>query len=105
MTLLAESYIHTTEQPTVPPKTAVDRGVMPRRPDASGEQPLYRPPTFAFLDQPVRPPRPDTTARIVVSLAAAAPAEPERPWFYRGRYRWTRSRGLLVAATWPGGAW
>lgn len=61
--------------------------------------------------------RPDETARIVVGRLVDAEPDPAetarltwtappvvygtgagRPWFYRGRYRWTRSRALLFAA-------
>ncbi len=63
----------------------------------SGELPV------AFVEE--ERPRPETTARIVLSSTAAGPPpEPRRPWFYRGVRRWTRSHDLLTIATWPGGA-
>jgi hypothetical protein len=70
----------------------------PRRPDASGEQPLYVPPTFVLADDRQRP---DTTARIVTgsSWPGPPPAGPRRPRWYRGSHRLTRSRAALAAAT------
>ena len=49
------------------------------------------------LDLTDQRPRPDQTARIFLR------PEPRRPWGFRGTRRQTRSRALLVAATWPGG--
>jgi hypothetical protein len=79
----------------------------PRRPDA-GEQPEIERKAFAVLTdsgelpiafvEEVRP-RPEETARIIVSESARPLAEPRRPWFYRGTRRWTRSRAALTAAT------
>ncbi|GAA2681897.1 hypothetical protein [Actinoplanes palleronii] len=65
----------------------------------SGEVPL-----IDYLAAPRT--RPDQTARIFLAARPVEPdplPEPTRPWFYRGQRRWTRSAGLLVAATWPGG--
>jgi hypothetical protein len=73
-----------------------------RRPDASGEIPVYAPQTIAVVDEPSAA----ETARITIPVVygtPSAPADEPRPLFYRGRYRWTRSRALLFAATWPGG--
>ncbi|GIE35943.1 hypothetical protein Ait01nite_089880 [Actinoplanes italicus] len=105
MTLLAESYIHTIEQPNlaaVRQLAANGTAPWPRRPEASGENPIYVAPTFVPEPQPGA-----ETERITIPVLYGTPVEPEeprRPWFYVGFHRWTRSRGLLFAATWPGGA-
>ncbi|WIM97805.1 hypothetical protein ACTOB_001359 [Actinoplanes oblitus] len=55
----------------------------------------------------------DTSEIAVINAADLDPHETitrrltpphlRRPRFFRGTRRWTRSRALLVAATWPGG--
>jgi hypothetical protein len=111
---LLDCYVANTGEIIPGPVHSTQRIVPPaRRPDASEEPPTERISfavlsdsgelPIAFIETPR--PRPETTARIVTSAAAKpdpAPDEP-RPWFYQGAHRWTRSRALLTAATWPGG--
>ena len=105
--VLSDFFVNpTTEVPALPDREVITEKIYPhafRRPDASGEHPVYVPETIAVVDEP----SPDETARISIPVTYGTPAEEvdePRPWFYRGRYRATRSRALLVAATWPGGA-
>lgn len=108
MSLLQDFYI-TGEIPRpnqLPAVEIVTRPVVPERPSfavlgTSGEFALgIRPPAPELAD-------PAETLRISVPVTYGSRIEmppPPRPWFYRGTRRWTRSLGLLTAATWPGGA-
>jgi hypothetical protein len=105
VSLLQDFYVNTGEIRL--PDNAITHRIAPppRRPDASGEQPLYTPRTEIGFDMPAADPA--ETLRISVPVTYGSPvelAEPSRPWFYQGQRRWTRSLALLTAATWPGGA-
>jgi hypothetical protein len=102
----ADYFTHPTFQtPALPDREVITKQIWPhsfRRPDASGEHPVYEPQTIAVVDEPSA----EETARITIPVTYGTPAEPAdepRPWFFRGTRRWTRSRALLFAATWPGG--
>lgn len=101
---LTDYYVANTGEIIANPH-AVTQQITPslRRPDA-GEPPATERGAFAVLtDSGEVPllgiiaadrPRPDTTARIVVSPTASGPV---RPRGYVGKYRWTRSRAARVA--------
>lgn len=95
----------TFQAPTLPDREVTTRKIYPhsfRRPDASGEIPAYEPRSAAVVDEP----DPADTARISIPVVYGTPVkqvDEPRPWFYRGRYRCTRSRALLADATWAGG--
>jgi len=100
VSLLQDFYVNTGEIP-LPAAETITRRIAPppRRPEASGEQPLYVPPPFVLADDRQRP---DTTARIVTGSSWPGPvaAEPRRPHWYVGahRGRLVRSRAALAAA-------
>lgn len=96
MTLLSDVFINTTSEIDINPSAQQRASFAFVGP--SGEQPL--------IDLLAARPDLEETKRISVPVTYGKPVdvpEPDRPWFYRGRYRATRSRLLLVAATWPGG--
>ena len=104
MSLLQDFYVNTGEI-RLPDFETVTRQISPppRRPDASGEHPLYVPSgAVGFDDRP----RPDTTARIVTGATwpGMVPADPPRPRRYRGVHRLSPSRAALAAAIAQGGA-
>ncbi|WP_328465462.1 hypothetical protein OHA21_43650 [Actinoplanes sp. NBC_00393] len=94
-TLLRDTFINTTSEIELDPSTQQRASFATVGP--SGEQPLID--LLARTD-------PEKTQRIALPVTYGTPIEvpePRRPVFYRGRYRATRSRLLLVAATWDGG--
>ncbi len=90
-----------------------------RRPDASGEFPLYRPASFGDVDRMARaaleatlvlptptPPLdslPDAVRRPAPSVHAAEPLYPPRPPGYRGARRMVEPKAPRAAV--PGWAW
>ena len=116
--IVPDDFTHPTFQaPTVdgrevvtrqltPPATAARPYVMSRAVPGTTERTAFALAGDSSGEVPILGIDPAATARLALPVTygtPAAPEEPDRPWFYRGQYRATRSRMLLVAATWPGG--
>jgi hypothetical protein len=109
VSLLQDYYVANTGEIVINPYAVTQQvNPSPRRPDA-GEQPRVERKSFAvlsdsgelpiaFIETPR--PRPEETARIVTGSTwpGPVPADPDRPRWYRGVHRVTRSRAALAAA-------